>query len=242
MADEVCIMNVLLTGGNSGIGYAILNYFLNSDHKVTVIDSNLSQLSSNKNLSLVQLDLADVVSLSNWLVQENQIFDVLINCAGIREIISVLQLNLTEWQKILSVNLTAPFLISQYVARQAIMHNRTANIINISSISGIQAEPNRAAYCASKHGIIGLTKEMAVELGKDNIRVNAIAPGVIQTELTNAYFDNKETVEIIKKNTPLKTWGNPENVVSAIKFILENNFVTGSVVVIDGGWTAGKDL
>lgn len=237
-------MNVLLTGGNSGIGYAILNDFLMAGHHVTVIDKQLSRLASlaSNRLHCVELDLQNIRFLSNWLQQDNQPYDVLINCAGIREIISVLELTMDEWQKVIDINLTVPFVISQHVAKNAICAKRHANIINIASISGLQAEPNRAAYCASKHGMIGLTREMAMELGEHHIRVNAIAPGIIETQLTNEYFNQADMVSLIKKNTPMRTWGKPENVVSAIKFILENEFITGSILVIDGGWTAGKQL
>lgn len=237
-------MNILVTGGNSGIGFEIVIEFIRKGFFVTVLDKNLTKLTpiNHDKLSCIEIDLSNKNTVMEWLKNNEVFFDVVINCAGIREIISVLELSIPDWEKILTVNLTVPFVISQYVAQQAIIKKKTTNIINVSSISGLQGEPNRAAYCASKHGLIGLTKEMAIELGRYNIRVNAIAPGIIETELTNEYFKNEKIVELIEKNTPLARWGKPSNVVSGINFILENEFVTGSVLVIDGGWMAGKEL
>lgn len=237
-------MQVLLTGGNSGIGFSILQYFLLQNCTVTVIDNvtnNLEDIKSS-NVNIVNLNLLDLQNLNNWCEKNNTLFDVVVNCAGIREITPVLDLSINTWQNVLTINLTVPFLISRTMARKVISKNKELNIINIASISGLQGEPNRAAYCASKHGLIGLTKQMAIELGPYNIRVNSIAPGIIRTQLTENYFHDENISSLIRENTPLRKWGKPENIVSAVKFILENDFVTGSVVIIDGGWVCGKKL
>lgn len=237
-------MRVLLTGANSGLGYALLTHFLDKGDEVVAIDRQHSKLEAltESRLTAVEIDLTDNTTLLDWLSKQRQVFDITINCAGIREIESVLTLDYHEWQNVLNVNLTAPFLISQRVARLAVDAGCAANIINIASISGLAAEPNRAAYCASKHGIIGLTREMAMELGEHDIRVNAIAPGIVQTELTDSYFADDDLVQLIKKNTPLRRWGKPRHIVNAVQFVLDNDYMTGSVLVVDGGWTAGKDL
>lgn len=237
-------MRALLTGANSGIGYALLEFLIEKDYEVVALDcaiDNLGKVHSN-NLSYKKIDLSNMEELLDWLNSIEQAFDVTINCAGIREIESVLTLSKEKWDQVMAVNLTAPFLISQRVANLAIESEIRANIINISSISGLMADPNRAAYVSSKHGIIGLTREMALELGSYGIRVNAVAPGIVQTELTNSYFSDDQMVSLIKKNTPLNRWGMPKHIVQAVDYIINNNYMTGSTLVVDGGWTAGKLL
>ncbi len=232
---------VLLTGANSGIGYVLAHYFLKQKYDVVAMDRCISRISTMP-VESIEIDLTDARSLQAWLDHQTDPFDLLINCAGVREITPVLDLSLEEWQRVMNVNLTAPFLLSKATAKLAVKANRPANIINIASISGIAVEPNRAAYCSSKHGLIGLTKQMAMDLGQHGIRVNAVAPGVVQTELTQDYFDDKAQVNLIKNNTPLQAWAQPQHVVSAVKSLLDNDFMTGSVLVMDGGWTLGKQL
>lgn len=117
-------------------------------------------------------------------------------------------------------------------------------MINIASVSGLMAEPVRAAYVSSKHAVIGLTKQFAMEFGSMGIRVNSISPGVIQTELTEEYFQDDEMVQLIKDNHALHTWGQPSDIVSCMKHLASDEayFITGSNFAIDGGWTVGKKL
>ncbi|MDF1653531.1 MAG: SDR family NAD(P)-dependent oxidoreductase [Coxiellaceae bacterium] len=232
---------LLITGANSGIGYALTQHFLQHGYDIVAVDINIDRLSID-GVTAVSLDLTETSMLQRWLLDLKKPFDILINCAGIREITPVLDLAYDEWQRVMQVNLTAPFLLSQAVAKLAINAKQPANIINMASISGLAVEPNRAAYCSSKHGLVGLTKQMAMDLGAHNIRVNAIAPGVVQTELTESYFNDTEQVALIKSNTPLQRWAQPQHIVQAVQSVLNNDFMTGSVLVIDGGWTVGKQL
>ncbi|WP_233420892.1 SDR family NAD(P)-dependent oxidoreductase [Xenorhabdus nematophila] len=117
-------------------------------------------------------------------------------------------------------------------------------MINIASVSGILGEPNRTAYVASKHAVIGLTKQLALEYGKYNIRVNAIAPGVIRTPLTERYYHDESQLEKIRKGQFLPSLGMPEDIAQAASFLASEGarFITGSTLILDGGWTIGKDL
>jgi meso-butanediol dehydrogenase/(S,S)-butanediol dehydrogenase/diacetyl reductase len=170
--------------------------------------------------------------------------DVLVNSAGVREIVSVLELSLEEWNRVMGINVTGTFLCSQAFARAVIAQGRKAAIVNLASTLGMVAAPNRAAYTASKHAVVGLTKEMGMELGDKGIRVNAVGPGVIRTPLTERYFQDAEYVRRIKGLHALERWGEPDEVAKAILFLASDDasFCTGTTLMVDGGWTAGKAM
>ncbi len=121
---------------------------------------------------------------------------------------------------------------------------KPGSIVNLASTLGLMAAPNRAAYTASKHGVVGLTKQMALELGEKGIRVNAVAPGVTRTSMTERYFQDPEYSEVIRDIHALGRWGEADEIARAILFLAaeENGFVTGSILTIDGGWTTGKKM
>lgn len=233
---------VLVTGANSGIGFALLQHFIAKSDRVIGIDRDVSRIQSLPQVEAVQLDLTNLMGLHQCWQSNNWQIDVLVNCAGIREIEPVLELSIEKWQQVMAVNLTAPFLLSQLVAQYWVANDRMGSIINMASISGLAVEPNRAAYCSSKHGLVGLTKQMAMDLAPLGIRVNAIAPGVVETELTASYFDDEQQVALIKSNTPLRRWAQPAHIIQAVESLLVNDMMTGHVMVVDGGWTLGKQL
>lgn len=170
--------------------------------------------------------------------------DVLVNSAGVREIKPVLELPLEEWRRVMDVNITGVFLCSQAFARHLVAAGKRGAIVNLASTLGVVAAPHRAAYTASKHAVVGLTKEMAMELGDKGIRVNAVGPGVIRTPLTERYFQDAEFAQRIRDLHALGRWGEPQEIAKAILFLAseEASFVTGTTLLIDGGWTAGKRL
>ena len=169
---------------------------------------------------------------------------MLVNSAGIREIVSVIDLSFEEWQRVIAVNLSGTFLVSQAFVRHLIAAEKTGQIVNLASTLGIMAAPNRAAYTASKHGVVGLTKQMALELGERGIRVNAVAPGVVRTPMTERYFQAQETEDMIRGIHALGRWAEPREIALAIMFLAaeENAFITGSILTVDGGWTIGKKM
>ena len=162
--------------------------------------------------------------------------------AGIREIKPITKLSSEEWLDVFSVNLHSTFLISQHVMKLSIQHKKPLCIIYISSISGLQGESERSAYCASKHGLIGLAKSLALEGAPHDIRVNVIAPGIIETDMTRHYKNDPMAMQNLENNIPLKKWGQPNHIVQCVDMIMKNDYLTGSTIVIDGGWMAGKDL
>lgn len=219
-------MKLLITGAASGIGLACAEYYAGQD--VVAIDKN-------------DVDLTDARAIKQFL-KLNHSFDVMIHCAGIREIETPHRVTFERWQEVLNVNLTASFLLSQGLISTALDSNRPLSIINMASVAGFQAEPNRAAYVSSKFALIGLTKQLAYQYGKYGIRANAIAPGIIETALTKHYFDDPEAAECIRKSIPVCAWGQVEHVVPLVDMCVRNQYVNGSVLVCDGGWSVGRNI
>jgi NAD(P)-dependent dehydrogenase (short-subunit alcohol dehydrogenase family) len=165
--------------------------------------------------------------------------DILVNNAGISMIKPSKDLSEQDWDKAFAINLKGVFLCSQAVGKEMIKQ-RAGKIINIASIYGLFGVPERAAYCTSKAGVISLTQTLACEWAKYNINVNAIAPGLIKTEMVNdaiktAIFDQKA----VAARSPMGRLGEPEEIANAALFLAsdESNFITGHTLVVDGGWS-----
>ena len=163
----------------------------------------------------LQVDVSDpaaVKAMVDRVVAELGRLDILVNSAGVREIVPFLQLPFAEWQRVIATNLTGTFLCSQAVAQYMVAQGKGGKIVNLASVAGLMAVPNRAAYVSSKHAVVGLTKEMAMELGEKNIQVNAVAPGMVQTAMTASYFGNTALVASLKKVHPAGRWAQPEEI------------------------------
>ena len=243
---------VLVTGAGSGIGRATCVAFAKEGADVAAADMNLNaaqdtvQAIGGKAVAL-QLDVTQPDSV-NAVVEstgkELGGMDILVNSAGVREIVAFLELAFDEWQRIISTNLSGTFLCSQAAARKMIAQGQGGKIINLASVAGLVGVPNRAAYVSSKHAVVGLTKEMAMELAEHDIQVNAIAPGVVETGMTAGYFDDPNVVESVRKLHPARRWAQPEEIASLILFLssAEAHFMTGATYPIDGGFMAGKSF
>lgn len=232
-------MNVLITGSSSGIGAAIAQDLLSQGWEVDGMDCLPSQVSD---VSAYSIDLNQLDSVSYFANHLPKDYDAFIHSAGIREICHPCDLSREEWDKVMNVNVNSAFILAQGLIKQATARHKPLSIVNIASISGLQAEPNRAAYVTSKFALIGLTKQLAYQFGSIGIRANAIAPGVVETPLTAQYFDDPRMVEKLKRNIPLGRWGSIQDILPLIQLCLTNTYLNGSVLVCDGGWTAGKDL
>lgn len=244
---------ILVTGGASGIGRAVCLAFAREGANISVADLSPTGAEATakevrehgRKASGFEVDVTNpdaVKKIVELVVSEFGHIDTLVNCAGIREIVPFLKLSYGEWQHIIDTNLTGTFLFSQAVAQHFIERGIKGNIVNLASVAGFMGVPNRAAYVASKHAVVGLTKEMALELGSSNIRVNAVAPAVVETSMTAQRLQNPEIASAVKKAIPLNRWGQPDEIASVILFITSEDaaFMTGSIVPVDGGYSAGK--
>jgi meso-butanediol dehydrogenase/(S,S)-butanediol dehydrogenase/diacetyl reductase len=241
----------IVTGGASGIGAACVRAFYAEGAIVAIADAdvkaaaNLAAEFASDRVYAKALDVTDRVAVEAFITEaasRTGRLDVLVNSAGIREIIPVLDLDPAMWHRVVAVNLDGTFHMSQVFARAARAAGRPAAIVNLSSSAGLMGVPNRAAYVAAKHAIVGLTREMAMELGPCGIRVNAVAPGSVRTPLTERYFSDPELVRKLNASHPLGRVADPSEIACAILFLAsdEAGFITGATLPVDGGYTAGK--
>ena len=246
---------VVITGAGSGIGRETAIEFAGEGAVVAVTDIDLvtaertAEEITNRGgrAHAFQLDTTDpaaVDALFDTAQKRLGRLDVLVNSAGVREIEPVTELPYEEWCRVMNVNVTGVFLCSQAFVRRVLKGGKPAAIVNLASTLGVTAAPNRAAYTASKHAVVGLTKEMGLELGETGIRVNAVGPGVTRTSLTERYFQDAEMAQTIRSIHAMNRWGEAREIARAILFLASDDasFITGTTLVIDGGWTAGKKM
>lgn len=241
---------VLITGAASGLGAAAARALAGRGAKVVLADRDAAaaaavagEIGAAARAEAVDVaDPASITALFRRLDDAGLVADILVNSAGIREIAHPLDLAPEEWNRILAVNLTGSFLTSQAFGRRLRELGRPGAIVNIASTSGILASENRAAYVSSKHGVIGLTKQFALDLGPLGIRVNAVAPGVTRTPLTESYFHDADMAERLRRAYPLGRAGEAEDIAGAIVYLASDaaRYVTGIVLTVDGGYTAGR--
>jgi len=234
----------LVTGGRSGIGAAIAARLTSEGAKVFT-----AQRGSDPLYECIIADFTDPsapAQLVTEVIARAGELDVLVNNAGMMQGARVEDMSLDEWQKNLTVNLTAPFLM----IKAALPHLRKSRgcIVNIGSIEGLGSNPGHAAYCASKAGLHGLTRAVAIDHGSEGIRCNAIAPGWIDTELNLNFIETLPDPSAFRNNIgkihPVGRSGKPEEVAALAAFLAadESSFITGQVFTVDGGRMAKLSL
>jgi len=237
---------VLVTGGSKGIGKAIVTAFAEADDAVVInyskskneaeaLKEELSQ--RNDSISIEKADVANyaqVKEMINNVIEKHGRIDVLVNNAGITRDSFLMLMSERDWRDVIDINLTGVFNCSKAVSEYMISQ-RGGVIINIASLSGITGLPGQTNYSAAKGGVIAFTKALAKELASFGIRVNAVAPGVIETEIINSLDER------IKHNflshIPLKRFGRPEEVASVAEFLAsqEASYITGETICVTGG-------
>ena len=231
----------VITGAASGIGFAVAKRFSEEGAETVLVDINADALERAKdNIPNSSGFICDVSNEEDVASLKERVGDIaiLVNNAGISRDSLIIRAKTEDWEKTLSVNLTSVFLLSRAFAR-GMMRARYGKIINISSVIALMGNAGQVAYGSSKAGIIGLTKSLAKELAARNICVNAIAPGFIETPMTDALPE--DVVENYKKLIPLARFGRPEDVANAALFLASNlsDYITGVILRVDGGMVTG---
>jgi 3-oxoacyl-[acyl-carrier protein] reductase len=224
---------VLITGATGSIGQAMAKEYSKNGYFV-YIHYNSNKQKAQQHLKeikvgeLITFDMKDKDSIRDAL--ENIEVDVLVNNAGIIKDNLFFFLEDEQWEDVINVNLNANFYITKLISKNMIM-NKYGSIVNIASVSGIVGNTGQANYSASKGGVIAFTKTLSLELGRYNIRVNALAPGIIESEM----IENLPNVKELKKSIPLKRFGTVEEVAKCAYFIgVDATYVSGEVLNISG--------
>jgi len=234
---------VLVTGGRSGIGLAIATQFAAEGARVFTAqrgkDDQFESIQADfSNIDAAESVISQVVSAANGL-------DVLINNAGVMTESTVEECGIEEWTNTLTVNLTTPFLLIKHALPYL---KNGGSIVNIGSIEGLGSNPKHPAYGASKAGLHGLTRAVAVDHGTEGVRCNAVAPGWINTELNEAFIESMTQPAAFRRSIagihPTGTTGEPEDVASMVLFLASSDarFITGQVYTVDGGRLAKLSL
>ncbi len=238
--------NIVVTGGSKGIGLAIVKSFLSSGGKVWYLSrteaASQNELESSAGaadgtISWIKTDMSDEASITEALkevLEKAGSVDVLVNNAGITRDGLIMRMKTDAWDDVIKVNLTGAFIACRTLAR-SMAKARKGAIINISSVVGIMGNGGQTNYAASKAGLIGFSKSLAKELASRSIRVNVIAPGFIETQMTDFLKDDMK--DALKQQIPLGRIGNPEDIADTVLFLASDKagYITGQVLAVDGG-------
>lgn len=236
----------IVTGGSKGIGKGIAKVFaengcavaftyLSSEEQAMELEKELSDLGVKvKGYKSDASDFDSAEKLVKDVLEEFGSVDVVVNNAGITKDNLLMRMSQEDFDRVVQINLKSVFNLTKHVQR-SMLKKRSGSIINISSVVGVKGNAGQSNYAASKAGIIGFTKSMALELGSRSIRCNAIAPGFIETEMTDKL--DEQTVEGWRNAIPLKRGGTPEDVANACLFLASDlsTYVTGQTLQVDGG-------
>ncbi len=233
--------NALITGATGGIGMAIVDILSKKFNLILVArnEEKLEKLSSKNNsvLQYIKCDLSNPNEIKRLIEKINVDtlgIDVLVNNAGITDDSLFLRMNTEKWENVINTNLSSNFHLTSHISK-IMIKKKWGRIINITSVVGHTGNLGQANYCASKAGIIGMSKSIALELAKRNVTVNCISPGFIESNMTDLLTDNQK--EIILKKIPLQTIGSPYDVAHCVNFLAsdESRYITGETIHINGG-------
>ena len=234
--------NVFVTGSSRGIGLAIAHKFAKLGANVVLnsrgtISEDLLAEFSNYGIKVVPIsgdvsDFADAKRMVDQAVTELGSVDVLVNNAGITQDTLMLKMTEEDFEKVIKINLTGAFNMTQVVLKQMIKAREGA-IINMSSVVGLMGNIGQANYAASKAGLIGFTKSVAREVANRNVRVNALAPGMIESDMTAVLSDKVKEATLAQ--IPMKHFGQAEHIADATVFLAGQDYLTGQVLAVDGG-------
>lgn len=242
LKDKVAVV----TGGCGGIGEAICNRFANEGAQVYAADIKETQSEQHSNVRFHKHDVtseSSAESLAKRIDQDHGKLDILVNAAGIEFEKSIEDTSLDEWNRMFAINVTGTFLTSKN-ALPLMRKSGSGSIINFGSYDGFIADPELAAYCASKGAVHALTKAMACDHGPEGIRVNAVCPGYVDTPMLQSFFGSSGNIESLQKAVrdvhPLRTYGVPEDIANLVNWLAgdEARYASGQLWVLDGGLSA----
>jgi NAD(P)-dependent dehydrogenase (short-subunit alcohol dehydrogenase family) len=248
---ELTGKTAIVTGASRGIGKAIAKGFAKAGADLILVSRNLSALErvakeiedTGRKAHPMAVDIGNPEEIQSAIGTMMKIFpriDILVNNAGISPILKKAEeMDLKAWEEILRVNLTGTFLFCQTVGKVMIQQGG-GKIINMVSVGAVVGFPRQIAYCATKGGILQLTKVLAIEWARHNIQVNAIGPAYLETELTKGMRESKIISENLLQRTPMGRFGKPEEIVGAAIYLASDtsSYVTGQTLFVDGGWLA----
>ncbi len=236
---------VIITGASRGIGREVAKSLVKTGYKV-IAGYNTSEEQANElklelesqgyNIDIFKADVSkweECKKLSEYVINKYGQIDILINNAGISQIKEFTKLTEEDWNMMINTNLNSVFYMTKEVVENMI-HNKNGCIINISSVWGMVGSSCEVHYSTAKAGIIGMSKALAKELGPSNIRVNVIAPGFIETDMSKDI--NEEDINEIINEIPLMRIGKPEEIAKSIEWLISDELMTGQVISPNGGW------
>lgn len=235
----------LITGGAQGIGYACAEAIAENGARIVLADRNAEGIATaaktlggdTVGLTCDMGDPAQILALFDRIEAEIGNVSILVNNAGIALPCDFLETSLEQFQQVIDVNLTGSFVALQRAAKAMVANNIEGAIVNMSSINAQVAIPSIAAYCASKGGIMQLTKAAALALAPHNIRVNAVGPGSIDTDMMAAVNADPAAMQMVMSRTPLKRIGTPREIGDVVAFLAspKASYITGETIYVDGG-------
>lgn len=240
----------IVTGGGSGLGYDISLTLANAGATVVIADINAELglrtaneiQQSGREAMFFELDVANsqgVKEMTCSVVETFGAINILVNSAGITKRLPPLDFPEEDFDRIIAVNLKGTFLCCQAAARQMVQHGG-GKIVNLTSIGGMVGLPNTVAYCASKGGVVQMTRALAIDLAPSKINVNAIAPSLANTPIAATVFQNPKTLDWFLSKVPLGRLCEPRDISEAVLFLSSSasDFITGHILAVDGGYLA----
>ena len=232
---------ILVTGASGGIGREIVKKFISLDGTVVATGTNLERLDLLKkdfpNVNIIKFDISEHSKIEEFIdnaFAQLSGLDILINNAGTNMDNLSLRMKDEEWNKVIDINLTSTFLLSKYAIKK-MLKNKYGRIVNISSVVGHTGNIGQANYAASKSGIIGMTKSLAIEYAKKNITLNCVSPGFIKSKMTDNI--NESVKATLTSRIPMSRLGNAEDVANSVAFLSSEqaSYITGETIHVNGG-------
>ena len=235
-------LNIILTGATGVIGGSILKILDNCNAKIIATGTNQQKLekikAKYKNVIIKRFDILEHNNIESFVNECDEIFknkiDLLINNAGITKDNLTIRMKDEEGSRVININLSSTFFISKNVIKK-MLKNKNGKIINVTSIVGHTGNIGQANYAASKSGLIGMSKSLALEYGKKNIKINCVSPGFIKSEMTDKISENFK--QVLQDKISLERFGDPEDVANAVLFLSSHlsDYITGETIHVNGG-------